>query len=172
MSGMIFFYPRDDTLKVLCWYLYGKCVKNRWFFLGLFQGSDGLLTRDLENMVILDFMDYLFISEGMFSICFISIYIYIRSVSKKGILRLGMQRKFRVPYRKLEGCGNPWCHGWSYLTTRKIAWKFCVDIFIMKYVTNWWSIIVYLEDADISDRWLGGHVCAWHQCGVMCVGFG
>ena len=75
--------------------------------MGLFQGSDGLLTRDLENMVILDFMDYLFISEGMFSICFISIYIYIRSVSKKGILRLGMQRKFRVPYRKLEGCGNP-----------------------------------------------------------------
>ena len=36
------------------------------------------------------------------------IYIYILEVyQKKGILSLGMQRKFRVPYRKLEGCGNP-----------------------------------------------------------------
>ena len=28
MSWMIMFYPKEDTLKVLCWYLYWKYVKN------------------------------------------------------------------------------------------------------------------------------------------------
>ena len=27
MSGMIMFDPKEDTLKVLCCYLYWKCVK-------------------------------------------------------------------------------------------------------------------------------------------------
>ena len=39
MSWMMFFYPKEDTLKVLVWYLYWKCVR---------KGGTG----DMEDRVI------------------------------------------------------------------------------------------------------------------------
>ena len=56
--------------------------------------------------------------------------IFIRSVSRRGVLHGGTWRTLRVPEQYLGGQGHPWCHGWSYFTPRNIPWKFCVDIFI------------------------------------------
>ena len=37
LISWMFFYPREDTLKVSCWYLYGKCVKKG----GYLENVDG-----------------------------------------------------------------------------------------------------------------------------------
>ena len=47
------FYPKEDTLKISCWYLNWKCVK---------KGEDvgGFLTGDMEDRVIPDVMNDVF----------------------------------------------------------------------------------------------------------------
>ena len=75
-SWIMFFYPKEDTLKISCWYLNWKCVRKGGSRRGVLGGCWG------------------------------------------------------VPDRRLGGQGHPWCHGWPCLTTRKILWKFYVDIFI------------------------------------------
>ena len=48
-----------------------------------------------------------------------------------GVLRGSTWRTLRVPDRILGWQNHLWCHGLPYLTTRKIPWKFCVNIFII-----------------------------------------
>ena len=38
---MIFFYPRDDTLKVSCWYIHWKCVKKGGSFIPYLEDVEG-----------------------------------------------------------------------------------------------------------------------------------
>ena len=57
MSWMIFFYPEGDTLKVLCGYLYWKCVRNGGSRRGVLGGHWGFFIGDSEDRVILEVMD-------------------------------------------------------------------------------------------------------------------
>ena len=38
----VFFYPKEDTLKISCWYLNYKCVKNG-------EGQEGGYLEDVEG---------------------------------------------------------------------------------------------------------------------------
>ena len=58
------------------------------------------------------------------------VHIFIRSVSRRGVLYGGTWRTLRVPEQRLGGKGHPWCHEGCCFTLRKIPWKFHVDIFI------------------------------------------
>ena len=61
MSWMMFFYPRDDTLKMLCLYLYWKSLKKRWSRRGYLEDVEGFLIRDMEDRVILDVLEDVFL---------------------------------------------------------------------------------------------------------------
>ena len=60
---MILFYPKDDTLKVLYWYLYWKCVRIVGLRRSDLGGHWGFLTRYLVIMVIPDALFYLILPQ-------------------------------------------------------------------------------------------------------------
>ena len=51
-SWMTLFDPKEDTLKVLCWYLYYKCVKNGGSLIAVLRGCWGFLTGDMGDRVM------------------------------------------------------------------------------------------------------------------------
>ena len=53
------FYTKEDTLKVSCWYLYGKCVR-KWRS-RRDRGYSWFLFGDMEERVILDVMTDVFL---------------------------------------------------------------------------------------------------------------
>ena len=55
MSRMMFFYPKENTRKVLCLFLYWRCVRNGGS--RRLGGCYGFLNGDLEDRVINDVMD-------------------------------------------------------------------------------------------------------------------
>ena len=70
---MMFFYPKEHSLKILCQYLNSKCVKkggvkkgNTWRMLR------GFLTPDLVDRVILDTMDDIGGPQGSYPETFVS----------------------------------------------------------------------------------------------------
>jgi hypothetical protein len=54
---MMFFPHKEDTLKVLCQYLYYKYVRNGWLRRQVVGGHGWFLTRVLEERVILDILE-------------------------------------------------------------------------------------------------------------------
>ena len=46
------FYPKEDTLKILCWYLNYKCFRNGGSRRGVLGGRLGFLTRDMNDRVL------------------------------------------------------------------------------------------------------------------------
>ena len=87
MSWMILFYPKKDTLKFSCWYLYKKCVKNGGSFMGVLGECWGFLTGDSEDMVILYVTDDLILPQWRYPE---SLFWYlIISVSRMGGPSLG-----------------------------------------------------------------------------------
>ena len=134
MSYMIVFDPKEDALKVLCWYLYYKCVKNAGSRRGVLGGCWGILTRNLKARVILHVIDYLFLNLRKIPWKF-SVDIFIRSVSRiGGSRRGGTWRMLRVPDCRLLGEGHPWCYGSTWCSPRIISWKFCINIWIFGWV--------------------------------------
>ena len=73
MSWRILFYPKEDTLKVSCWYLYHKCVRNGGVRRGLLGGCWGFLTGDMEYRVIRDVMNALSRPRGSYPESFVSL---------------------------------------------------------------------------------------------------
>ena len=75
-----------------------------------------------------------------------------------GVLNWGTWRTLRVPDSILGGQGHPWCHGWPYLTQRKIPWKFCVDNFIISVTRIGGPSWGYLDNVEGSwqDTWRTG----------------
>ena len=63
-SWMMFFYPKEDTLKISCWYLNWKCF----------------LTRDMEDRVILDTMDDLGGTQGSYPEGFMSLSLFLAEI--------------------------------------------------------------------------------------------
>ena len=96
---------------------------------GVLGGFWGFLTRDLEDMVILNVMDDLVWCEGRYPESFMLISL-LEVCTEWGVNKGGTWRTLRFPDRRYGGHGHSWCHGWSYFTSRKIHWKFHVDIFI------------------------------------------
>ena len=57
--------------------------------------------------------------------------ISIGSVSwRGGVKKGGTWRTMRVPDQRHGWQSHSWCHEWCSFTSRKITWKFCVDISI------------------------------------------
>ena len=55
---MMFLYPKEDTLNILCQYLNWKCVrKGRGQEGGYLKDVGGFLTRDMGDRVIPDVMN-------------------------------------------------------------------------------------------------------------------
>ena len=75
-SWMMFFYPNEDTLKILCWYLNYKCIRKGRSRRGVLGGRWGLLTRPMEDVVIPVFMNDVFLSQGRYPEHFVLIYNY------------------------------------------------------------------------------------------------
>ena len=132
MSWMMFFYPKENTLKILCWYLNYKCVRkggSRRGGLGIFESTKKLGRVDIS----------------------------IKSVSGRGVKKGGIWRTLRVPDRRHGGHGHSWCHEWCFFTPRKIPWKFCVDISIRSVSRrgvlggSWGALIRDMEDRVILD---------------------
>ena len=92
---------------------------------GVLGGRWGFLTGDMEEMVILDFMDDLILPKEKYPESFVLIFL-LKVCQEWGVLQGGTWRTLRVPDRTHEEHGHPWCHGWSYFTPRKIPWKFHV----------------------------------------------
>ena len=146
MSWMILFYPQEDTLKVSCWYLYYKCVRN-----GGSRGHWGFLTGGLENMEILDVVDDLTLPQRRYpeSLVLMSL---LEVYQEFGVKKGSTWRMLRVPDQRIAGHGHSCCHGWSYFTLRKILWKFCFDIFIRSVSQMGGQKGWYLD--DIKGSWL------------------
>ena len=56
------FYPKEDTLKISCWYLNQKCVRKGGSRKGVLGWHWGFLTRDMDDQVILDVMNDVLLS--------------------------------------------------------------------------------------------------------------
>ena len=67
----------DNILKVSCWYLYWKCVKNGGSFMWVLGGYWGFLTGDLEDRAILDGIDVLGRPQGSCPESFVSISLFL-----------------------------------------------------------------------------------------------
>ena len=65
-SWIMFFYPKEDTLKISCWYLNWKCVRKGGSRRGVLGGRWGFLTGDLEEMVIPDIMNHVFLPQARY----------------------------------------------------------------------------------------------------------
>ena len=63
---MMFFYPKEDTLKILCCYLYWKCVRKGGSRRGYLEDIGGFLTGDMEAMVVPDIMNDVFLPKGRY----------------------------------------------------------------------------------------------------------
>ena len=98
MSWMILFYPQEDTLKVSCWYLYWKCVKNGGSRRGVLGGCWGFLTRDLEDRVILDLMYLVDPKDHILKISCHYLYFWLRY---KHMSRLSQKVTYRHTYKHL-----------------------------------------------------------------------
>ena len=86
---MTLFDPKENALKILCWYLYWKCVKNGGSKRGVFGGYWGLLTGDMEDRVIIDIIDDLVwpqqkYPENFMSISFLEV--HQERGSRRGVL--------------------------------------------------------------------------------------
>ena len=85
--------------------------------------------------------------------------ILIRSVSGRRGQEGGTWGMLRVPERRHEGHGYPWCHEWCFFTPRKIPWKFHVDISIISVSrrrSTWRTL-------RVPDQRHGGLGHSWHH---------
>ena len=149
ISWVTLFDPQEVTLKDSCQYRHYKCIKNGRSFMGVLGGFWGFLSRDWEDMVILDVKDDLILPQGRYpeSLVFISL---LEVCQELGVLHGGTRRSLRIPDRKLGEQANPWCHGWPCFTPRKILWKFHGDIFIGRVWRMEFPSCGYLEDVEGS----------------------
>ena len=82
-----------------------------------------------------------------------------------------MWRTLRVPDQRLGGQGHLWCHIWSYLTQRKIPWKFCVYISNASASGRGGQEGVTWRTLRVPDGRHGGHGCSWcHEWGFLPLG--
>ena len=84
-----------------------------------------------------------------------------------GVKKGGTWRTLRVPERRDEGHGCSWCHEWCFFTPRKIAWKFCVDIFIGSASGRGGQEGGTWRTLMVPDRRLGGHGWSWRHEGCF-----
>ena len=66
-------YPKKHTLKILCRYLYWKCVRKGGQEGGYLENVGGFLTGDVEDRVIPDVMNNVFLHQGRYSEKFVLI---------------------------------------------------------------------------------------------------
>ena len=129
---MMFLYPKEDTLKILCWYLNWKCVRKVGSRRGVLGGRLGFLTRDMEDRVIPDVMNNVFLPQGRYPENFVLIS-QLEVCQEGGVVKKGdTWRMLRVPDHRHGEQGYSSRHEWCFFTPRKIPWKFCVDISIRR----------------------------------------
>ena len=81
----MYFYPKEDTLKILCWYLYWKCVRKGGSRRGVLGGHWMFLIRDMDDRVIPEVMNDVFLPPRKIPWKF-RVYISIRRGSRRGVL--------------------------------------------------------------------------------------
>ena len=74
------FYPKEDTLKIVCGYLNWKCVRKGRSRRGVLGGHWGFLTREMEDRVILDNMDDLGRPQGSYPEGFVSLSLFLTEI--------------------------------------------------------------------------------------------
>ena len=112
-------------------------------------GCWGFLTGYLDDRIIFDVMDYLVWLQGRYPESFVSIS-SLEVCQECGVLHGSAWRRLMVLERIIGWQGNLWCHGLPCLTSRKIPWKFSVNIFIRSVSRMGDSSWGYLEDNDGS----------------------
>ena len=101
----MFFYPKEHILKIWCWYLNCKCVRNGGSRRGVLGGHGGFLTGDLEDRVILDVINDVFLPQGRYPENFVLIS-QLEVCQEGGVKKGGTWRTLRVSDGTLGGNGH------------------------------------------------------------------
>ena len=130
---IVVFYPKEDTLKILCWYLNWKCVRKGGSRRGVLGGRWGFLTGDMEDRVIPDVMNDVFLPQGRYpeNLVLIS---QLEVCQEGGDKKGGAWRTLRVPDGRHGRQGHPWWHGWPCEIPMIISWNFGVSMFLFGWV--------------------------------------
>ena len=94
----MFIDPKEDTLNISCCYLNWKCVKKGGSRRGILGGRWGFLTGDVEDRVILDVMNDVFLPQGRYPENFVLIS-QLEVCQEGRVKKGGTWRTFRVPDR-------------------------------------------------------------------------
>ena len=145
----MFFYAKEDTLNISCWYNNWKCVKKGGSRRGVLGGHWGFLTGDMEDMFILDVIyDVFYPKEDTLKVS--SWYLYGKYV-RKGVSRrgvLGGHWVFLIGHMEdgviLDIMDD------VFFTLVKIRWKFRADIFMGGVSERRGQEAGYLEDVGRS----------------------
>ena len=134
--------------------------------MGVLGGHWGFLTRDMEDMVIPDIMNDVFLPQGRYPENFVLI---SQLEGQEGGSRRGRTwRTLRVPDRRHGGLGHSWHHEWCLFSPRKIPRKFYVDISIGSVSGRGGQEGGYLEDVEGSwpETWrTGSSLTTWMTLG-------
>ena len=113
MLYMILFYPKEDTLKVLCWYLYYKCVRNWDARRGHFEDIEGSWSKTWWlGSSLTSWMIFFHHREDTLKVlCWHLYYECVRNWSQE------WQRAWRIlrgPDQRLGGQSHPWQYGCTW----------------------------------------------------------
>ena len=107
MSWMMFFYPKEDSLKILYWYLNQKSVRKGGSRRGVLGGCWGFLKGDIKDMVVSDIINDVFLLLGKYPENFVLISQW--EVCQEGEIKKGGNwRTLRAPDQRQEGQSHPW----------------------------------------------------------------
>ena len=102
-----FFYPKEDTLKILYGYLNWMSVRKGGSRREVLGGCLGFLTRDMEDRVIPDVIYDVFLPQGRYPENFVLIS-QLEVCQEGGVKKGGTWRILRVPDQRLGGHGPSW----------------------------------------------------------------
>ena len=91
--------------------------------------------------------------------------ISLLEVCQEGGQEGGTWRMLRVPDCRHVGQGHYWRHEWCFFTSKKIPWKFCVDISMGSVSGRGDQEGGYLEDIEGSwlETWMTGSLWTWRR---------
>ena len=109
----MFFYLKEDTLKILCGYINWKSVRKGGQEGGYLEEVGGFLTGDTKDRVILDTMDDLGRPQGSYPEGFVSLSLFLPEIYELVCVRNVMSRRriLKVPDSRHGGQGHPWHQG-------------------------------------------------------------
>ena len=112
---MMLFYPKEHGLKILSWYLNWKCVRKGGSRRGVLGWHWGFLTGDMDDRVIPDIMNDVYLALGRYSENFLRLYLFQKFIKrghyvfKRQILQLRSPPKNQFQSPTINGHNSSIC---------------------------------------------------------------